>query len=178
MYLELPHFPADSPVSLFVLEPRHVTDDYVSWLNTPEIIQYLESRFVHHTVESVKIFVAATLASPDNLFLGIKSHLLDRHVGNIKLGPIDRHHGTGEIGILIGDKDAWGKGVATSSISMISEIAKNQLNLRKLTAGCYASNMGSQRAFQKTGFLVEGMRSAQFMLDGKPEDMVLMGRIF
>lgn len=178
MHLELPHFPENSSVSLFVLEPRHVTEDYVSWLNTSEINQYLESRFIRHTVESVRNFVATTLASPDNLFLGIRSHLLDRHVGNIKLGPIDRNHRTGDIGILIGDRDAWGKGVATSAIGMISQIAKNQLNLRKLTAGCYASNMGSQRAFEKAGFLVEGTRPAQFLLDGKPEALVLMGHAF
>ncbi|OYT92557.1 MAG: GNAT family N-acetyltransferase [Burkholderiales bacterium PBB3] len=178
MLIELPHFPENSLVSLFVLEPGHVTEDYVSWLNAPESNQYLESRFVSHTVESVRLFVATTLASSDNIFLGINSHLLDRHVGNIKLGSIDRYHRTGEIGILIGDKEAWGKGVATSAISMISEIARAQLNLRKLTAGCYASNMGSQRAFEKAGFLVEGVRSAQFILDGKPEDLVLMGRVF
>lgn len=178
MYIELNPVPENSPISLFVLEPRHVTEEYVSWLNAPEINKYLESRFILHTVESTRNFVATKLALSDTLFLGITSHLLGKHVGNIKLGPIDPHHRIGDIGILIGDKDAWGKGTATLAINMISEIAKNQLNLRRLTAGCYASNMGSQRAFEKAGFLVEGIRPAQLILDGKPEDLVLMGRAF
>ncbi len=177
MYLDFPHISVEESDSLFVLTPEHVTDSYVSWLNAPEINRYLESRFVTHTVESTRAFVALVLASPNSLFLGIKSHQLGRHVGNIKLGPIDPHHETGDIGILIGDKAAWGKGIATSAIEAISEIAGNRLKLRKLTAGCYASNAGSQRAFEKAGFVVEGVRPAQFLLDGVPEDLVLMGRV-
>jgi len=177
MHLEIQNAPEDATVSLFVLMPEHVTEAYVSWLNTPDINQYLESRFATHNVETTQAFVAMTLASPNNVFFGIRSHLLNRHVGNIKLGPIDQYHGTADIGILIGDKAAWGRGVATAAINVISEIARNQLKLRKLTASCYASNGGSRRAFEKTGFVVEGMRSAQFLLNGIPEDMVLMGRI-
>lgn len=175
MHIELPTFPENSLVSLFVLTPEHVGENYVSWLNAPEVNQYLESRFVAHTIESTRAFVAATLASPNSAFFGIKSHLLDRHVGNIKLGPIDEYHRPGDIGILVGDKAAWGKGIATTAISLITEIARNQLKLRKLTAGCYASNVGSQRAFENAGFVVEGVRPAQFLQNGKPEDLVLMG---
>lgn len=177
MHLDLPHISTGDACSLFVLEPGHVTDSYVSWLNAPEINQYLESRFVTHTAESTRAFVASALASPNNLFLGIRSHQLDRHVGNIKLGPIDPHHETGDIGILIGDKAAWGKGIATAAIKAVCGIAATHLKLRKVTAGCYASNAGSRKAFQNAGFLVEGVRPAQFLLDGKAEDLVLMGRV-
>ena len=177
MRFELPHFSEDSPASLFLMTPERVTDDYVSWLNSSEINQYLESRFVVHTVESTRTFVSAMMASCDCLFLGVHSNVLDRHVGNIKLGPIDRHHRIAEIGILIGDRCAWGRGVATYAINMISDIAKSHLNLRKLTAGCYATNQGSLGAFKKAGFVVEGIRPSQLLLNDEPEDLVLMGRL-
>ena len=177
MYLNLLNAKVEEFDSLFVLMPEHVSDRYVSWLNTPEINRYLESRFKIHTVESTRAFVDSVLTSPNSLFLGIKSHQLGRHVGNIKLGPIDQHHKTSDIGILIGDKAAWGRGIATSAIEAISEIGRDRLKLRKLTASCCASNLGSQRAFEKAGFVVEGVRPGQYLLDGVPEDMVLMGRI-
>jgi len=166
----------NSQISLFLLKTDHVTQDYVSWLNDPSVNQYLECRFAAHTIESTRKYVEAVLTSPHNLFLGIRSHLSGRHVGNIKLGPIDQHHGTGEIGILIGDKSVWGKGIAGSAINLMAEIARSQLSLRKLTAGCYASNVGCQRAFEKAGFTVEAVRKQQCLLNGKPEDVVLMGR--
>jgi len=177
MHLDFAQTPEDPTVSLFVLTPEHVGQAYVSWLNAPEINRYLESRFAVHSVETTRAFVAATSASADNLFLGIRSRALNRHVGNIKLGPIDRHHATADVGILVGDRAAWGQGVASAAIGLVCGIARNQLNLRKLTAGCYASNGGSRRAFEKAGFVVEGVRPAQFLLDGRPEDLVLMGRI-
>jgi ribosomal-protein-alanine N-acetyltransferase len=114
---------------LFVLEPEHVTQDYVSWLNDPQVNQYLDCRFVTHTIESAKKFVQAMLDSPDNLFLGIRSHLLDRHIGNIKIGPIDKNHGFGLLGIMIGEKKAWSKGIGGLAINMMLEIARNQLLL-------------------------------------------------
>jgi RimJ/RimL family protein N-acetyltransferase len=58
----------------------------------------------------------------------------------------------------------------------MANIACEELGLRKLTAGCYASNVGSVRAFCKAGFAVEGCRKAHFMLDGRTEDLLLLAR--
>jgi RimJ/RimL family protein N-acetyltransferase len=164
-------------IECFVLQPAHVTDIYAGWLNDPKVNQYLEIRFVTQDIGSVRAFVASALASEQVLFIGIHSHDLGRHVGNIKLGPIDRRHGLGEVGIMIGDRQAWGRGIGSEAIRCIADIAKHELGLRKLTAGCYASNVGSTRAFQKAGFHVEGLRSQHFLLEGRPEDLILMARL-
>lgn len=165
-----------SAIRCFLLEPELVTDVYVGWLNDPQINRFLESRFVVQDLSGVREFVAVQLADARTLFLGIRSAALDRHVGNIKLGPIDWHHGLGEIGIMIGDRGAWGQGVGTEAIRLLADIARHELGLRKLTAGCYASNAASARAFEKAGFSREGVRRAHFLLDGKPEDLILMAR--
>lgn len=164
-------------VGLFVLTPEDVTETYVSWLNDTTVNQYLESRFGVHTIDSTRSFVQTMLNSPDNLFLGIRSQISGGHVGNIKVGPISQHYGTAEIGILIGEKRAWGKGIATSAIRMVCEIARTRLALRKVTAGCYASNVGSKKAFEKAGFDVEGIRKQQVLRNGTPEDIVLLGKL-
>jgi [ribosomal protein S5]-alanine N-acetyltransferase len=161
---------------LFLLTPEHVTEAYVGWLRDPEVACYLESRFAEHDLASTRAFVADALASELQLMLGIHSTALGRHVGNIKLGPIDRHHRTAEVGIMIGDRAAWGRGIATEAISMAAAISAAELGLRRLTAGCYRSNAGSQRAFERAGFTVEAVRPGHFLLDGQPEDLVLMGR--
>lgn len=167
----------DEAASLFVLTPELVGEDYVGWLNDPEIARYLESRFAAHDLASTRAFVAAQWANPDVLFLGIRSEALGRHVGNIKLGPINHQHLTGDVGIMIGAREAWGRGIATRAISLLCGIARDELGLRKLTAGCYGSNLGSERAFERAGFEIEGRRPAQFLLDGAPEDLVQMGRL-
>lgn len=168
---------ADDKVALFLLRPEDVSDAYLGWLADSDISRFLESRFDTHDRESVEAYVGGMLASERDLFLGIFDKSLGRHVGNIKLGPIDRRHGLGEIGIMIGDRAAWGRGIGTAAIRILEAIAREPLGLRKLTAGCYASNLGSSKAFEKAGFAVEGVRRAHYLLDGRPEDGVLLGKI-
>ena len=120
MELDARDFWNDGEIELFVLRPDDVTDAYVRWLNDPEINRFLESRFAEHTLDSTRGYVADMLESPGNLMMGIRSLALGRHVGNIKLGPIDRQHGLGEIGLMIGERTAWGRGIATRAISIIS----------------------------------------------------------
>lgn len=163
-------------VRLEQLTTDGVTDEYVSWLNDPEVNRYLESRFVRHDREGVTSYVNSVLESPTSLLLAIYSNALDCHVGNIKLGPIDRYHCLGEIGLLVGLRASWGKGIATNAIAVISRIGFEQLGLRKLTAGCYSSNKGSQIAFERAGFGVEAVRRNHFVSDGGLEDLVLLAR--
>jgi ribosomal-protein-alanine N-acetyltransferase len=165
----------DERVELFLLEETDVSSAYVSWLNDPLVNRFLECRFAVHDEASTRAFVGACLADPDVLMLGVRSRILaGRHVGNIKLGPIDRRHGLGEIGILIGDREAWGRGIASSAIRLLCGIAVLQLGLRKLTAGCYASNGGSARAFLKTSFCIEGRRVRHMLLEQGEDDLLLM----
>lgn len=165
-------------VELFLLQPEHVGPAYVGWLNDPEVNRFLESRFAVHDEDGTRAFVASVLASDHSVILGIRSPALGRqHVGNIKLGPVDHRHGLGDVGILLGEKAAWGRGLASAAIAQLSDIAHEELGLRKLSAGCYASNGGSLRAFEKAGFAIEGRRPQHFLLDGHPEDLLLLGRI-
>jgi RimJ/RimL family protein N-acetyltransferase len=163
-------------VELFQLLPEHAGRHYVDWLNDPVVNRYLESRFTPQDQASVERFIVAQLESPSSVLFGIRSRALGRHVGNIKLGPIDRHHGLGEIGLMVGDRDAWGMGIGSDAIACIARLAASDLGLRKLTAGCYASNIGSAKAFFKAGFHEEARRPAHFLLDGNPEDLVLLAR--
>lgn len=166
---------SDDLVELFLLEPAHANDAYVGWLNDREVNRFLESRFTTHDVLSVRSFIQSALDSDQVLFLGIRSRALGRHVGNIKIA-IDPHHGRGEVGIMIGDREAWGHGIGTAAIRTVSAIAGSELRLRRLTAGCYGSNAGSARAFEKAGFQIEAVRRGHFLLDGRPEDLILLAK--
>lgn len=164
-------------IELFLLEEADVSAAYVDWLNNREINRYLESRFMVHSIETTRDFVRGCLESDDRLLFGIR-HMQSGgyHVGNIKL-TLTRPHGLAEVGILIGEKSVQGRGVATEAICVVAKIAREELRLRKLTAGCYASNTASERAFFKAGFTKEGERPVHLLLDGKPEALVLFGRV-
>lgn len=152
------------------------TEEYAAWLNDSEVTRFMESRSGGHTVAGLSDYVAAMLKKPDTLFLAIVARAGDRHIGNIKLGPVDRHHGTADVALMIGDKESWGRGYASEAIHLVTEHAFAQMDVRKLTAGCYSGNIGSRRAFEKAGYHVEGIRRAQYVCNGEEQDGVLLAR--
>lgn len=137
-----------------------VNEYYFRWMNDPEVTQYLESRFYPNSMESLLEYVKGFQGNKDNIFLAIVLKENHKHIGNIKMGPINWFHRLADIGIMIGEKDCWGKGYATEAISLLAEHAFRNLNLHKLTAGFYKTNQGSLKAFQKAGFEVEGVKKS------------------
>ena len=140
-----------------LVELRSLTDsipltNYVKWLNDPKVNQYLESRFSESTEESINNYICDCNNKNDSLLLGIYTNELCKHIGNIKLSNINTFHSRGYIGLLIGEKEYWGKGVATESISLITQYAIKNLNLRMVLAGFYSNNAASMRAFSNAGF--------------------------
>lgn len=152
------HFLRTDKIFLRKLRPEDVTQAYVGWMNDPEVVQFTESRFSSHTMTSIREFVQACQGGPDILLLGIFESASELHIGNIKLGPINRRHLLGDIGIILGRREFWGKGIATEAVSLLRDYAFSVMGLHKLTAGCYSTNLGSAKAFEKAGFALEGRR--------------------
>ena len=151
--------------------------DYCDWLNDPAGNQYLETRFEQNTRAALEIYVRETREDPNLFFFAMVDPETGEHVGNIKLGPVNWDHRFGDIGLLIGSRIHWGKGIAIESISLLCDFAFNSLGLNKVTASCYSNNIGSAKAFLKVGFEVEGMRKGQYSFEGGYTDLQLFGRV-
>jgi len=133
-----------------------VSDIYVGWLNDPAVNQYLETRFAIQTLDSCLAFVDSINADQNSKLFGMFDLHGNSHIGNIKLGPINTQHKTGDLSLFIGDKSFWRNGLATEAICAITRWAFESLGLEKVEAGCYEENTGSLRAFLKCGYSVEG----------------------
>jgi RimJ/RimL family protein N-acetyltransferase len=158
------------------LDASHARGPYLGWMRDAEVLRHLEARFATHDEASLARFVAACNASADTLLLGLFLGAGGAHVGNIKLGPIDRHHGVAAIGILVGARAHWGRGLAREAIGLVADHALGPLGLGKLTAGCYATNVASRRAFERAGFAVEAVRRRHCRQDGAFVDVLELAR--
>ena len=69
------------------LSQKNATEEYCSWLNDPEVNQYLETR--RATVAELKKYIKEKNKNSNCLFLGIFYKANNRHIGNIKLEPTD-----------------------------------------------------------------------------------------
>lgn len=162
-------------LELRYLTPGDVGDAYLRWLGDPETIRFSESRHVTHTIDSVRAYVAKCAAGTSDHLFGIIELASGRHIGNIKIGPVSVYHRYASVGLIIGEKDCWGKGYATEAIGLATRHAFSTLGLHKLTAGVIAGNESSLRAFARNRFVVEGVRRKQNLCGDDWRDEIMLG---
>lgn len=151
-----------------VLRPvtgEDVADGYVAWMQDPEVNRFMETRFRKQSRKDVEEFVGRMRGDDNVLFLAMILKEYGRHVGNIKLA-VRPEHRRGEISLFIGDKSQWGKGLGAEAIALVRDHGLHTLGLAKITAGCYANNIGSARAFEKCGFVREAVLKAEYVCEG------------
>ena len=170
---------AGERVSLRPLTVADVSDAYVGWMNDAVTNRFMETRWRAHIRSDVEAFVAEKVASSADhlfgIFLNAAAKSGGRHIGNLKIGPIDYNHSRGELSYFIGDEAARGQGFASEAVALGVRIGFTQLGLHKLTAGIYAQNGESGRVLSKNGFKAEGRRPSHFAFKGGRDDMVEYG---
>lgn len=88
-------------------------------------------------------------------------------IGTVALTDINSYHQSAELGIMIGDKNYWGKGVATAICTCLSEYAINNLKIRLITAEVEIDNIGMIKTLKKVGFTQDGhFKNARVKNDG------------
>ena len=169
--------PIETPQLLLkTIEPSDVGSRYLAWLSDPEITRFLEVRFTPvRSISDIASFVQSVNASAHSLLLGIFLKEERRHIGNIKLGPVQVDHRRAELGFLIGEKDCWGQGYMSQAIAALSRYGFDRLELEKITSGCYEDNVGCAKALLKAGFMQEARIPSHVLFEGRRVASLLFG---
>lgn len=151
------------------------TEQYLAWLNDPEVSRYLETRWTPQSMETIREFVRAMSHDPASYLFAIVESATDRHVGNLKVGPINPRHRFADVSYFIGAREVWGKGYAAEAIRLATQFGFERLGLHRLQAGLYGTNLASARALEKAGFTIEGRSRRKFKTDSGWEDHLVYG---
>ena len=133
---------------------------YLSWLMDMEVNKYMESRFYSHSIESIKNFVKEQ--SEHAVYAAIRIKVTNKHIGNIKIGRLNKNHKTGEYGIMMGDRLEWGKGYAKEASIAIINHCFSEVGLNKVLLGVIDNNTVAYQLYLKLGFVVEGVLKENF----------------
>ena len=140
----------------FLLKPLTIDDvnqNYLSWLN-PEINSYIEYAKSNTSMKALRSYVSERENRQDVLFLGIFTK--DKHhIGNIKYEPINQKNKTAVMGILIGDINWRGVGVAVEVIKASGDYLVEQYGIETILLGVSRNNKEAIVAYQKVGFKVK-----------------------
>jgi RimJ/RimL family protein N-acetyltransferase len=168
-------FAVGSQVYLRPLEREDLNERYLNWLNDPEVNRYLESAKFPSAKRDLEKFYEEVTGSRNNVILAIADKRTDQHLGNVKLGPINWVHRKATLGILIGDKKFWRKGVGLEATRLAVEYGFYKLNLRRIDLGLFAEHESALRCYEKVGFKVEGRFRQNLFHEGEYKDSLWMG---
>jgi RimJ/RimL family protein N-acetyltransferase len=145
------------------------------WFNDEALTGHMNKGAFPNTLALQVEHLEKMQRSRNDVQLGIVLADTGRLVGTIGIHKIDWNHRHGDISIVIGDTSLQGKGIATEAIGLMTAHAFEKLNLHKVTAGMWATNAGSRRAFEKNGFVLEGTLRESFWQGDRWVDEIRLG---
>ena len=168
-------FIVGTQIYLRPLEHEDLNENYLRWLNDPQVNRYMESGIFPYTKTELERFYGQSVGSQNQVILAIIDKQTNQHIGNVKLGPINWIHRKATFGILIGDKQFWGKGIGSEATRLMVEYGFQRLNLRRIDLGVYAEHQAAVRIYEKLGFKVEGRFRQDLFHEDQYKDRLWMG---
>jgi RimJ/RimL family protein N-acetyltransferase len=121
-----------------------VSDKYLSWLQDKEVTEFLEIRYHKFELDDLYDYIDSFVDNPNKYLFGVFDTENDNHIGNATLYNIKYPGKTFDLGLLIGEKDYWGKNPGLYTVLMLMKYAFEVLNLRKFVGGCYSEAIKSR----------------------------------
>ena len=146
---------AEGGVLLRPMPPSDINDNYLSWFKDELVTQFLDSRNLSY--DDALEYLLAGKRSGLRFQFAVCDVETGQHIGSVKLGDINRLSRVSDMVTVIGNRNYWGKGVASKAIRMCSRLAFEHYNIRKFSAGVHPTNVRSLRAYTKAGFVVEAV---------------------
>jgi len=99
----------------------------------------------------------------------------DKLIGLIELEGILWPHGVSWLGVGIGESKYWGGGYGTEAVTLMLRFGFWELNLHRIQLTVFDYNTRAIAAYEKLGFVREGVYREFLQRDGRRYDMLLYG---
>tara|TARA_B100000609_G_C17197145_1_gene425898 strand:+ start:401 stop:955 length:555 start_codon:yes stop_codon:yes gene_type:complete len=149
-----------------------LSKDYVAWMNDKKVNRFLDSGG-DYNIDKLKEYLTEVEENP-KFFWAIVLKQSKKHIGNIKIDPINFKHFFGEYGLMIGDTNSWKKGYGKEVSEVVINFCFETLKLRKINLGVLKLNKAAINLYNKLGFLIEGHHRSHFSFEGDYVDSYRM----
>ncbi len=161
-------------VYLKLLEENQIDDRYVKWFEDNQLLKYYSGTKRIWDREYLVNDFRAGRENGENIIYCIFVKDSDYLIGNFRISSIHKTNNTCDVGIIIGERDYRGRGLAVDSFHVGNHIVFNVHDFRKISSGMYCENMSSYKALMQAGWLVEGRRIGHYLVNGEPMDQLMV----
>jgi RimJ/RimL family protein N-acetyltransferase len=158
---------------LCALERFDLVKNY-GWGNDPELIHLAGIQPYPKSSWEVEKWYECSLTNPNSRLFALKTRD-GEYIGNVELSRIDWRAGSAEVGLIIGEKEFWNRGIGEEALLLILEFAFGELRLHRISARILEHNARALRCFEKVGFIREGIERESFYQNGQYFSIIQMG---
>lgn len=160
------------------LEKDDVDKNWFNWFNDNEVTRYMANGAYPNTRESlISYYETMCVNNPNDLVLAIIEKDSNLHVGNIGIHRFNWRYRRAELGIILGERSAWGKGYGTEACKLICRHCFDRFGFHKIFLRTEEQNKGAVRMFEKAGFKTEAILRDEILREGRWYNSVYMGMI-
>ena len=143
------------------------------WSNDPEIRKLIGEVVSMSQADADKFLERVYSDNTREWFVIVvkENDLVIGETGLLRMFPAWR---TADISIIIGEKDAWGKGYGTEAILLLLDYAFRCLNFHRVAIGIVGFNKRAISFWKKIGFKKEGVQRDGYYYNHKYFDFVMM----
>lgn len=153
------------------LRSWHISDleDLVKYANNWKIARNLTDQFPFpYTEKKGREFIAYASGEGPNHIFAIEVE--GRAVGGIGIHPQeDIFRKNAELGYWLAE-EFWGKGIITQAIGQVVEFTFKNLDIDRIFARPFGSNIPSQRVLEKNGFVLEARFEGTILKGDEQQD--------
>ena len=146
---------------------------FVQWFKDKTVIKHLLVQNSPGLAEEKK-WVKNVLADKNKIVWSILA--FDKKlIGNTMIS-LDKGNKIASFGIVIGEKEYWGKGYAVEALGLLKKYVFETLKYVRFELEYHVDNKRAKRAYEKVGFKVEGIRrkSTYNSITKQFEDKIIM----
>ncbi|WP_404429641.1 GNAT family N-acetyltransferase [Sutcliffiella horikoshii] len=148
----------------------------LDWVNNPELKYLTGTVYPISEVEHEKWF-ENKLTEKVNKVFGIVEKNNSDLLGVIGFNNTDLINRCTELYVYIGDDRYWGKGLGTDAVKSMVKFAFDELNLHRVSLVVFSYNTRAIKAYEKVGFVKEGIMRNSVYKAGEYHDKVIMAII-
>lgn len=152
---------------------KDVCYDYLTWINDPQINEFLESKYTVWTMEGLKDYVRSFEKSEDKFLFTINDIHSNKYIGNGSISSVNYNTETFSFGLFIGDQNYWGKNGAFETSMLLLQFGFEELNMRKVFGGAYSNQLASRFSLKRIGMTLEAKLKAKFKYKDQFVDQVI-----
>lgn len=156
---------------------RDLVPVYRRWINDLNVattLAIINEHGLPMTDQDEEDWFEAARKNKANVMFTIYERETGKPVGNVGLSGVRSLNRSAELGIVIGERAAHGKGYGTEATRLILDYGFTLLGLNHVWLKCVAFNHAALRVYEKAGFREAGRLREAWQFDGRFHDVVLM----